>query len=162
MDRAAATEIVRWRYDPPYDVYNMDGHEEDRIVQDLTDPRCAYHALFEHGRNLAAFCCFGLDARVQGGDYKLDALDVGMGVRPDLTGRGQGGRFARAVLDFARHTYAPRTFRVTIAAFNGRAQRVWSKLGLRAVQTFAADHSGRSFVIMIGDVDAGSAASDRA
>lgn len=148
IDRAAAIQVAGWRYDPPYEVYNIDGSQQE-IIADLTDPQYAYHVLFEPDGSIAAFCCFGIDARVPGGDYALDALDLGMGVRPDLTGRGLGEQFARAVLDFAQRTYAPRAFRVTIAVFNLRAQHVWTKLGFTAVHTFKAQHSGRPFVILV-------------
>jgi hypothetical protein len=34
------------------------------------------------------FCCFGPDAQLRGGDYHEPALDVGLGLRPDLVGKG--------------------------------------------------------------------------
>jgi [ribosomal protein S18]-alanine N-acetyltransferase len=67
---------------------------------------------------------FGEDARVLGFDYDDAALDVRVGMRPDLTGHGKGVGFARAVLDFARRTYAPDAYRVTIATFNRRARQL--------------------------------------
>jgi len=155
LDRAAAIEIASWQYEPPYDVYNMSPQPGDGTIEALIDPRLAYHGLYNAEGRLDAFCCFGLDARVPGGDYKQDALDVGLGLRPDLTGRGQGIHAARAALDHARQTCAPRAFRVTIAAFNTRAQRVWAKLGFQAVSLFEAKRDGRPFVIWVADSDAG-------
>ncbi|MDQ2672203.1 MAG: GNAT family N-acetyltransferase, partial [Actinomycetota bacterium] len=73
--------------------------------------------------------CFGEDAQVASGKrfglYEAEpALDVGLGMRPDLTGRGLGEEFVYAGLRFARETYSPPAFRLTVAAFNRRAIRV--------------------------------------
>jgi RimJ/RimL family protein N-acetyltransferase len=154
MDRASALAIVNWRYEAPYDIYDMvsaqAGEEEiEETVESLLDPRYHYYALFDQGESLVAYCCFGEDGRVPGGDYHLDALDVGMGLRPDLTGQGHGLVYIRAVLDYARQTFTPATFRVTVAQFNRRALRVWEKAGFRPVQTFQRRGDGRPFVVLV-------------
>lgn len=89
--------------------------------------------------------CFGPDARVPGGDYAADALDVGMGVRPDLTGQGRGLDF----VNIGSRKFAPAEFRVTVAEFNKRALRVWKKAGFRVVQTFQKEQSRRVFVVLM-------------
>jgi RimJ/RimL family protein N-acetyltransferase len=91
---------------------------------------------------------------VSGGDYRSAALDIGMGVRPDLTGRGTGASFAAAVIDFALKSFVPPALRVTVAAFNLRAQRVWIKNGFQATQSFVSP-SGRAYVILMRPVTAG-------
>jgi ribosomal-protein-alanine N-acetyltransferase len=57
-------------------------------------------------------------------------------MRPDLTGRGLGEDFVRAGLRFARETYSPPAFRLTVASFNRRAIRVYQSAGFEAVETF--------------------------
>ena len=89
------------------------------------------------------YFCFGEDARVAAGRrlgvYEHEAApDVGLGMRPDLTGRGFGEDFLRAGLRLARETYSPQAFRLTVATFNRRAIRVYEKAGFRAVETFGA------------------------
>jgi len=86
---------------------------------------------------------------VPGGDYSDEALDIGLGVRPDLTGRGQGLTFVQTVLAFAQKQYTPAAFRVTIAEFNKRALRVWQKAGFRAVQRFETSFDGRPFIVLV-------------
>jgi ribosomal-protein-alanine N-acetyltransferase len=81
-----------------------------------------------------------------------DALDIGVGMRPDLTGHGKGLSFVRAVFDFARRTYTTTTYRVTIAAFNLRAQRLCLALGFRAVARFGRrgpDEAVTEFVVLV-------------
>jgi len=112
------------------------------------DPQYAYHVLADEQGALAAFCCFGPDAQVPGGDYRLPALDIGLGVRPDLTGQGQGSGFVSAVLEFAQRVFGPASLRVTVAEFNERALRVWKKAGLKPVQTFPRRGDGKVFVVL--------------
>ena len=107
MDESSARQILAWRYDAPYDLYNPGAGDVEQTMQVFVDPQYAYY-MARDSRGVAAYCCFGADAQVPGGDYEQPALDVGLGVRPDLTGRGLGSMFVQAVLDFARTTgYRP-------------------------------------------------------
>lgn len=145
--------MLGWRYSPPYDLYNltMTGAAAADLVRFLADPANQYYALLDAAGDLVAYCCFGADAQVPGGDYTHSALDIGLGVRPDLTGHGLGGRFVAAVLAFAAQTFPPAPFRVTIAVFNQRAQRVWAAAGFRPVQTFTRPSDNMPFVILVRD-----------
>lgn len=66
---------------------------------------------------LAGFCNFGADARALGGEYDDEAMDIGIVMRPDLTGRGRGEVYTAVVLEFAVRQYPAQRQRVTIAAF---------------------------------------------
>lgn len=147
MDEADARSILAWHYEPPYDIYNASGTTE--AVQTLVNPRHAYYAIVNEQNDLIAFCCFGQEAQVPGGDYRAAALDVGNGLRPDLTGQGLGLAIVNACLTFARAQFAPLAFRVTVAAFNSRALKVWQKAGFEAVQSFQSLAGNREFVILV-------------
>jgi RimJ/RimL family protein N-acetyltransferase len=54
----------------------------------------------------------------------------------------------RAVLDFAERCYAPAAFRVTIASFNRRAQRLCLALGFREQSRFIREGSDDEFVVL--------------
>lgn len=149
LDEASARAIQTWRYEAPYDLYNLDSEEPEASVRFFLDPQNGYHAVVDEEGDLVAYCCFGLDARVPGGDYGAAALDIGLGVRPDLTGQGRGFRFVQAVLGFAQHTFAPDALRVTVAEFNQRAQKVWRKAGFQPVQRFVRQQDNRPFVILV-------------
>ena len=152
MDRASVRAILEWRYQPPYDLYNLDPDDPEEAVRCYMDPGNAYHSVADERGNLVAFCCFGADAQVSGGDYGAPSLDIGLGVRPDLTGQGRGSVFVNAVLGFAQRSFEPTSFRVTVAEFNKRARRVWEKAGFEHVQTFERESDGRSFVVLMQQV----------
>lgn len=149
MDEAAARAILSWRYELPYDFYNITPALHGEALASFLDPANAYYSLHDASGDLAAVCCFGPDAQVPGGDYAAEALDIGAGLRPDLTGRGLGGVLIRAILDFAREQQHPAVCRVTIAEFNQRAQRVWQKAGFCPAQTFARESDGQAFVLLV-------------
>lgn len=136
-----------WRYAPPYDQYNLFYPPDAEDVAYWLAPSIYVHAILDQNGLLMAFCTFGVDGQVPGGDYSEVALDIGMGVRPDLTGQGNGLAFAEAVCGFACETFQPRLLRVTIASSNERAKRVWLKKGFRPIQQFLAEKTDVSFEI---------------
>ncbi len=152
IDEVNARDILSWRYDAPYNLYNSGPDNAEEGMRVFLDPQNAYYTITDERGDLVAYCCFGPDAWVPGGDYTVNALDIGMGVRPDLTGQGHGLRYVKAVLDYGRRTFAPTAFRVTVAEFNKRALRVLKKAGFRAVQAFQKEQDGRVFVVLMREV----------
>ena len=151
LDETGARAVITWHYPPPYDVYNEEPQRVEQVVQELLRRDYHYYRIAEDDDPLVGYCCFGPDARVAGGDYTSEALDLGLMVRPDLTDQGRGEQFAGTVLEFAQRTFPQSVWRVTIAKFNERAQRVWQKLGFRRVQTFARRGDGLLFSVWVND-----------
>ena len=146
-----ARAISRWRYGGRYSVYDGDLASVDSLLE----PRLLYHSVYDERGDLAGYFCFGEDARVSAGRrlgvYEREpALDIGLGMRPDLTGRGLGEEFVHAGLRFAKETYSPQAFRLTVAAFNRRAIRVYESVGFEPVETFGAPtpDGGREWLLM--------------
>ena len=144
MTAAFAADIVGWRYPPPYDCYDMTGVDPGFLV----DAESGFFALTDD-EALIGFRSFGADGQVPGGSYDASALDTGGGLRPDLTGRGLGRAAIGTGLEFGRRRYAPPAFRVTVATFNLRAQKVLAALGFRPLTSFLATSDGRSYEILV-------------
>ena len=140
--------FVAWEYEGPYAIYNMSGEDPGEALAFFSDPTNGYFAIIGEEDEFLGFCNFGVDAQVPGGDYEEGALDIGMGMRPDLTGQGQGAVYAGAVFEFARRQYPDLDHRVTIATFNKRAQRLCQKFGFQISNEFRRLKDGRQFVIM--------------
>lgn len=142
MREAEAREIAAWRYDGPYAAYNMDADDPSGLAE-LLDRRSPYYAVRDQHGDLTGFFAFGTAAEVQqvqgSGPPRLFAaggtLSIGLGMRPDLTGRGQGLAFVNAGLTFACQTYAPTAFRLYVMTFNHRAIRVYERAGFAPVGT---------------------------
>jgi RimJ/RimL family protein N-acetyltransferase len=143
-------EFVGWRYEPPYDAYDIAEPLED-VVAYFVRPDVECHALLEAGE-LIGFCTFGEDARIPGGDYSAEALDIGLGIRPSSTGLGRGAGFVDAVVAHAVATHPPSPLRVTIATWNERARRVWTRCGFRETARFTVDPpvmDAKHFVVLV-------------
>lgn len=106
--------IGGWRYEPPYDFYDGD-------AEPVLNPERFYEALDPDG-SLVGFYYF---------EVKGDALEIGLGLRPGLTGRGLGLEFFRAGLGFARRRWSSPRLILAVAAFNERAITVYVRAGFR-------------------------------
>jgi ribosomal-protein-alanine N-acetyltransferase len=144
MSRAYADQVVTWRYPAPYDCYDMTGADPAWLIS----PGSGFFALTDR-TGLIGYRSFGPDGQVPGGDYDGSALDTGGGLRPDLTGIGLGREAIGTGLEFGQRQFQPQAFRVTIATFNVRAQRVVAALGFRRTGSFRALADGRSYEILL-------------
>jgi [ribosomal protein S18]-alanine N-acetyltransferase len=151
MDEATARIVLAWRYEGLYAFYNSDPAEAGFDLQNLTDPQNFYFSVTDESGLTVAHFCYGHEARVPGGKYFEDALDIGCGLRPDLTGRGAGALFIRAGLEFARERFRRRAFRASVAAFNERALHSCEKVGFRRARTFRGGRDDTEFVILLLD-----------
>lgn len=149
MDRETAREIISWRYEAPYDMYDPLTEAPEDALQSFTDPENAYFSVRGRGNRLIAYVCFGEEARVAGGRYPEDAIDIGAGMRPELTGQGLGQALVREAIAFARANYGASRFRATVAAFNERALRAAQRVGFVPVRRFTRPSDGLEFVILV-------------
>jgi ribosomal-protein-alanine N-acetyltransferase len=119
---AHARKVLEWRYTPPYDFYDMASDASD--AAELFELPDRYRAVVAPDGSLTGFWYF----RPNG-----DEVELGLGLRPNLTGRGLGESFSRAALDYARAEWSPRRFRLYVAGWNARAIRVYERIGFREV-----------------------------
>ena len=143
-----ARDLLTWRYPPPYDIYNeaeVSIQERENIVRFICDPINGYSAMLDETGQFIGGCSHGFDAQVEGGNYSEAALDIGLGVKPDYTGRGYGTEIVRQMLLYYHQKLQPKRFRATIAGFNRRSQRVFEKNGFQRTQTFQRPSDGMEF-----------------
>lgn len=147
MTQPYASEILQWRYPAPYDFYNLE--KEEAILTELLQDDY-YAALDQLTSELIGFFAYGNACRIttlQSEVYAADALDIGLGLRPMLTGRGRGLGFVRSAMEFAKESYYPTRFRLTVATFNQRAIRVYESAGFTPLGKIKAT-TGVEFLVM--------------
>ena len=120
-----AREVESWRYDPPYDFYDLASDPDDAGAMSHPSQRDHYRAVLGDDGELDAF--WWLDRKEDG------VVEVGLGLRPDLTGRGLGEAVIRAELDYVRELWRPATFRLYVTVWNARAITLYERLGFREV-----------------------------
>jgi ribosomal-protein-alanine N-acetyltransferase len=148
MTVEAARLMLGWRYAGDYALYNLEAADAEGLAASLADPANRYFAIYDSDE-LVGHCVFGAEARVPGGDYAADALDFGLGMRPDWTGQGRGTMIVGRVIDFGRARCGPGPVRATVAAWNIRSQRAIRKNGLKKVGRFKHALTGMEFVIFV-------------
>ena len=136
LSEEQAKAIAEWRYEFPYEWY--DTAADPRRVELFANParREGLRAVVDDGGELIGFFNFVREG---------DEVRVGLGIRPDLTGRGLGAQFIEAGLRYAIDAWSPKRFRLWVAWWNERALRAYRRAGFREV----AEHEGkRRFVEM--------------
>jgi len=143
--------ISRWKYEGEYAFYNPEGPVEAEHPDQLTD-RNSY-VWIGSGGDILGHVSYGPDGQIptaEGYEYSGDALDIGLGLRPDLCGRGLGTGFVAQCLRFGRERYGAGRFRLTVAAFNQRAVKVYQKLGFSIESEVTHQIFRNKFYIMTG------------
>lgn len=113
-------DIATWRYPGPWSVY-------DSVDAPRADD--GFWAVEDASARLVGFCCFGQEARVPGQPESAGVLDVGLGLRPEVTGQGYGSEFARTVVAYARTVAPDATLRCVVQEWNARSRRVAEAAG---------------------------------
>jgi ribosomal-protein-alanine N-acetyltransferase len=139
-----AHEFASWTYPEPYAMYNSSPEDAEWFL----DAANGYLTVIDGDGEVVGFCCFGLDARVPGGNYDEQHIDLGTGMRPDLTGQGRGNEFLAAVVNECAQRFPSKPMRTTVAAFNERARHMVERAGFRETEIFVSPQA-REFVIYV-------------
>lgn len=149
--RKHETLISRWRYEGEYSFYNCreaagPGQPEEPVDADS-------FVWIDREGDVLGHVSYGPDGQiptVEGYAYSRDALDIGLGLRPDLCGRGIGAAFTALCMRFARERYGAVRFRLSVAAFNERAVKAYKKAGFSMECEVTNQVFRNKFYIMTG------------
>lgn len=147
MTAGAAKGIAQWRYEPPYDFYNWPS-ESDPAAMVIED---AFVCLDTLGEPAGTFS-FGPDGQiptVEKEPYEPGFLDIGLRLRPDLCGKGLGEAYVKAGLEFGKARFGSERFRLSVAAFNQRAVKVYKKCGFVFAREVTNSYYKNKFYIMV-------------
>ncbi len=124
MEESEAIEISEWHYEPPYDFYDFKNDLEDleEFLDFANRPRNKYFSVFDESRGLVGFYEM---------EHEPGKVEIGLGMRPELTGKGIGLSFIEAGIDFITERFNPDLLTLKVAAFNDRARKVYERAGFR-------------------------------
>jgi [ribosomal protein S18]-alanine N-acetyltransferase len=134
LTQEEAEAIAEWHYPEPYSFYDWSADVDD--LQELLDPELrgeAYWAVRDETDELVGHFSF----KPKGG-----AVEIGLGLRPDLTGQGLGASFLAAGLEFARERFSPERFTLAVATFNERAIKVYERAGFARDRVYMHSTNG--------------------
>lgn len=150
LEECHAWEILSWKYPTPYDFYNAPVDDYGaHYVRQFMRPDLQFHAVLDEHETLVGFCSFGLDGQVAGGNYEESALDIGLGMKPALTGQGRGQGFFEAILQHGLSLSQLEKIRLTVADFNRRALTLYQKFGFEQKECFLDDLTQVPYTILV-------------
>lgn len=122
-----------WRYEGIYAFYDMDQDEED--LAEFLDPEARKGNVFAvtQMEDVIGFCSIQIEN---------DEVEIGFGMRPDLTGKGFGQEFVSFLVDYIVNTCHREKITLAVAAFNKRAITVYERIGFRQTEYFDQSTNG--------------------
>lgn len=132
-----AIEIANhWKYPDPYSFYNMTADPEDYEEIICADLRKDHYFQVVNDEGLYGF--FAL--------YPVDdTLELGLGIKPEYTGKGEGEAFIRLIMSYIKNNYQVSTIFLSVVDFNIRAQKVYEKIGFKKTRELLQETNGSTY-----------------
>lgn len=135
MNARDAAIICGWRYDAPADIYNTEDSEEARasFLDDLH-----FSVREREDGPLLGYIAFGPAAALAHPElmhiYENEAYtDIALGLDPDKRGKGLGKKIFTLAMEMGSEFFPGDGFRVTVAADNEPALRIYRKMGFEVI-----------------------------
>ena len=122
MNQQEAEEIANdWKYDNIYSFYDMTADKEDFL--EFIDSSKPGNKCFSCYLGNELFAYYSIDI------IEESEAELGLGLKPDFTGKGHGINFVNSVINHATSMYGICSFTLSVALFNERAIKVYKKAG---------------------------------
>lgn len=133
----AETIAYTWHYEGEYAFYNMEADKDD--LAEFLDAE-------QRGQSVLAITSDGeLIGFVSVEQLDGETVDIGLGMKPGLTGNGGGRTFVTSILEFIDTKFGPDRITLSVAAFNVRAIRVYEACGFKQAGSFQQETNGSTF-----------------
>ncbi|PFA63052.1 GNAT family N-acetyltransferase [Bacillus sp. AFS015802] len=138
MNQEQAEDIAyNWHYDGEYSFYDMEADEDD--LAEFLDSGTRGDSVFAVLKEDELIGFFSINK------VGPDICDIGLGLRPDLTGKGMGLEFLNSGIDFVQSRFNPVKITLSVATFNQRAIKTYRRIGFKDIETFMQDTNGSTF-----------------
>lgn len=132
-------DILTWKFEGIYSFYDNDiDVNKMEWIKSIVDSDNDFAIYDEHNR-LIGNCGF---------EYIDESFCVGVQMRPDITGKGFGTEFVKAIVEFGKQKYNLEHMDLMVTKFNKRAIRVYEKLGFKIVEEFVNTIRGNDYDFM--------------
>jgi RimJ/RimL family protein N-acetyltransferase len=151
MNEDLARQILTWTYENPYELYNNE--LTDEAMREILSN--SYFAVVDDANELVGFFCIGEAAQVPIGAlfgvYQEYLIDIGIGMKPELTGKGLGYTFFSFILKVIKEVFEPNSIRLTVVKTNSRAIHLYEKFGFVKEKEFNQEEM--EFITMVKEFD---------
>jgi [ribosomal protein S18]-alanine N-acetyltransferase len=138
MSQKDAEKIATWKYDGLYSFYNADSDEEDleELLSETLRGNHYFSVLNEEDELIGFFNFIKINNEVV----------IGLGLAPDLTGKGLGLEFVKTGINYVMCNYRnSNKIVLSVALFNRRAIKVYEKAGFVKVTTYMQKTNGSQY-----------------
>lgn len=133
-----AEEIAySWHYDGKYSFYDMEADKED--LAEFLDGHQRNESIYAVTEDHQLIGFFSINK------VENETVDIGLGLRPDLTGQGIGYTFLITGMNYIKEHFSPSFISLAVATFNERAIKVYRKAGFKETTTFTQTTNGGEF-----------------
>ena len=127
MTEVYASEYIGWEYEPPFDFYNIPKERHEEELQEILSvkPPAAWFTAVDSDERMVGFFEYSFNEE--------EELEIGLGMRPDQTGKGLGLQFVNLGLTKARQVYPEYKGDIVLRVLdtNQRAFKVYQKAGFK-------------------------------
>ena len=149
MTEHHAAAIASWRYPKPYERYNSEPWErlsaEGKGMADPIIREKQFRSVLRQGQLCGFAQWFPLTAE-HAQDAASSIIRLGLGLRPDLCGRGLGADFVRFIAQETAKQHPSAVIDLEVAADNLRAIRAYERAGFRKTDEYIV--AGESIICM--------------
>lgn len=133
----AETIAFTWHYEGKYSFYDMEADQEDLAeFLDMDKRKDSAYAVIKDQALVGFITVNRVDDQT---------VDLGLGMKPNLTGKGLGRDFLTEIMAFIQLTYKPSFVTLAVAAFNQRAINLYLAYGFQKVELFMQATNGSHF-----------------
>ena len=126
MTEEYAAEYLGWNYSAPYDFYNIPEKNRQECMEEIKGAIDNWFAVADDSGMLKGFYEFSFHE-----EQGEKVMEIGLGMRPEETGKGMGLKFVNAGISYARsfYHYERGTVVMLAADFNRRAIKTYERAG---------------------------------
>lgn len=130
----------QWHYDNEYSFYDMSADPEDyeEFINEHQRNKNDYYEAIVHEQCIGFFCIIP----------EGNELEIGLGLRPDICGKGKGKTFLNQIIAFIQQNYFFENLIMNVAVFNQRAIKVYRACGFRDGNISLRETNGGTYEFM--------------
>lgn len=141
LRQSNAEEIANnWHYEGIYSFYDMQADPED--YEEILSPEARgnhYYQILKNDELYGFFCLFPVGK---------DKQELGLGMKPEYCGKGQGEEFLQTILQFIEENISVKSLTLSVADFNQRAQKLYLHCGFNVIGRQPQESNGDSYLFV--------------
>ncbi len=146
--KQSEAEIIanNWKYEGVYSFYDMTEDIEDYeeiISEEQRGDR--YFSVLNNDELYGFFCV----------EQEEDNIEIGLGMKPQYTGKGNGVTFVNNILKFVSSKYRYETIILDVVSFNKRAIKVYERAGFTKTKKIMVNTNGGSYEFTVMELKKG-------